>query len=87
MLNLFTSSYFLSGNYNPGVFCYISESGLGMIIIAYIVWAQDAFWNRKKINKNTKKLENTLALVCAGKVIFKKLYVKWYILLMAAHLI
>lgn len=52
------------------------------MVILYIVWFQYFFWTSKE---STKKLENTLALVCAGKVIFEKLYVKWYLLLMAAH--
>lgn len=75
MLNLFTSFYFLSVNCNPEIFSYISESGLIMMIILYIVWAQNFLCNSEE---NTKKIESMLAHVCVGKVIFKKLYIKRY---------
>lgn len=67
MLTLFISFYFLSVNCNPEIFRYISESGLSMMIILHIVWVQYFLWNSKQ---NTR-LENTLAHVCVGKVIFK----------------
>lgn len=67
--------YTLSLNCNPDIFNYIWESGVGMMIISYIVWAHEFLWNSKE---NTKKLENALAHLCVGKVIFKKYYGKGY---------
>lgn len=67
--------YVLSLNCNPDIFNYIWESGVGMMIISYIVWAHEFLWNSKE---NTKKLENALAHLCVGKVIFKKCYGKGY---------
>lgn len=37
------------------------------MIILYIVWAQNFLWNNKE---NTKKIENLLAHVYVGEVIF-----------------
>lgn len=43
-----------------------------MMVILYFVWAQNFLCNSKE---NTKKIENMLAHVYVGKVIFIKLYV------------